>query len=179
MWNSYKSAVCLRLLIAKLEKGSQLKHLKTCHFRQWQFHGYNNLKEEFQYSELIPTIYSAGVVLWDHSYWRHKISSNSVPLNPMTKQTLGEAQSRTPWLTFCIPTDWRMFSFLFLWKVSKSQSWAVSEEVVMAYLPDACTEMEHTDDSCPLIQLTSSLVTVVRVRLLRVKHHSLINKHYT
>lgn len=29
----------------------------------------------------------------------------------------------------------------------------------MAYLPDACTEMEHTDDSCPLIQLTSSLVT--------------------
>ena len=29
----------------------------------------------------------------------------------------------------------------------------------MAYLPDPCTEMENTDDSCPLIQLTSSLVT--------------------
>lgn len=43
--------------------------------------------------------------------------------------------------------------------MSKSQSCAVSVEVVMAYLPEPLTEMEDTEESCPLIQLTSSLVS--------------------
>lgn len=47
---------------------------------------------------------------------------------------------------------------------------------MMAYLPDACTEMENTDDSCPLIQLTSSLVSVVAGKLLHSKHRSPVNK---
>lgn len=65
-------------------------------------------------------------------------------------------------LTCCIPTDWRTLSFLFLWKVSKSHSCAVSVDVVMAYLPEPWTEMEDTEESWPLIQLTSSCVSAVR-----------------
>lgn len=66
----------------------------------------------------------------------------------------------SPKFTFWIPTEWRTFSFLLRWNVSRSQSWAVSVEHVMAYLPEPWTEMEETEESCPLIQLTSSLVAV-------------------
>lgn len=68
-------------------------------------------------------------------------------------------------LTLCIPTDWRTLSFLFLWKVSRSQSWAVSADVVMAYLPEPWTETEDMAPSWPRIQLTSCLVSDKKKRI--------------
>lgn len=82
-------------------------------------------------------------------------------------------------LTCCIPTDWRTLSFLFLWKVSKSHSCAVSVEVVMAYLPEPWTEMEDTEESWPLIQLTSSLVSAGwKERRKEHENHSKGNNYY-
>lgn len=46
-----------------------------------------------------------------------------------------------------MPTDCLMFNFLFLWKVSRSQSWAVSEDVVTAYRPELWTETDETAPS--------------------------------
>ena len=60
-----------------------------------------------------------------------------------------------------MPTSSLILSFLFLWNVSRSQSCAVSEEELRAYLPEACTEMVCIAVLCPFIKDTSSLVSRV------------------
>ena len=64
--------------------------------------------------------------------------------------------------TCTMPTSSLMVSLRFLWKVSRSQSWAVSADVVRAYLPEVCTDMLCMAVSWPFIHATISLVSVTK-----------------
>lgn len=66
--------------------------------------------------------------------------------------------------TLWTPTDCRTLSFLFLWKVSKSQSCAVSKDVLMAERPELWTEMNDTAPSWPCIQLTICFVSARKMK---------------
>lgn len=66
--------------------------------------------------------------------------------------------------TLWMPTDWRTLSFLFLWKVSRSQSCAVSKDVLMAERPELWTEINDTAPSWPRIQLTICFVSARKVK---------------
>jgi len=89
--------------------------------------------------------------------------------------------------TSTIPTLSFIFNFLFRWKESRSQSWAVSTDVVIAYLPDEWTDMECIADWWPFIIATNSLVstgtcnkTTNRITVNRVQNFrkSRINRYY-